>query len=40
MYPVLTPYRHESTYNNNAGAIFSGFDLYICGVVGFVITVY
>ena len=24
--------------NNNAGAIFSGLDLYICGVVGFVIT--
>ncbi len=28
----------NSTYNNNAGAIFSGFDLYLCGVVGFVIT--
>ncbi len=28
----------KSTYNNNAGAIFSGLDLYICGVVGFVIT--
>ena len=28
----------SSTYNNNAGAIFSGLDLYICGVVGFVIT--
>ena len=25
-------------YENNAGAIFSGLDLYICGVVGFVIT--
>ena len=28
----------DSYYNNNAGAIFTGFDLYICGVVGFVIT--
>jgi K(+)-stimulated pyrophosphate-energized sodium pump len=28
----------KSTYNNNAGAIFSGLDLYICGVVGFAIT--
>ena len=28
----------NSTYNNNAGAIFTGFSLYICGVVGFVIT--
>ena len=28
----------DSTYNNNAGAIFTGFSLYICGVVGFVIT--
>ena len=28
----------KSTYNNNAGAIFSGLDLYICGVVGFIIT--
>ena len=28
----------KSTYNNNSGAIFSGFDLYICGVVGFIIT--
>ncbi len=28
----------NSTYNNNAGAIFTGFDLYVCGVVGFVIT--
>ena len=28
----------NSTYNNNAGAIFTGFNLYICGVVGFVIT--
>ena len=27
----------KSTYNNNAGAIFSGY-LYICGIVGFVIT--
>ena len=28
----------NSTYNNNAGAIFTGLDLYICGVVGFIIT--
>ncbi len=28
----------KNTYNNNAGAIFTGFDLYLCGVVGFVIT--
>ena len=28
----------KSTYNNNAGAIFTGLDLYVCGVVGFVIT--
>ena len=27
-----------NTYNNNAGAIFTGLDLYICGIVGFVIT--
>ncbi len=39
MYPVTdTVVGLKSTYNNNAGAIFSGFDLYICGVVGFVIT--
>ena len=24
----------KNTYNNNAGAIFSGLDLYICGIVG------
>ncbi len=28
----------KSTYNNNAGAIFTGLHLYVCGVVGFVIT--
>ena len=28
----------NSTYNNNAGAIFTGLDLYVCGVVGFIIT--
>ena len=28
----------KSTYNNNAGAIFTGLELYICGIVGFVIT--
>ncbi len=39
MYPVTdTIIGMKSTYNNNAGAIFSGLDLYICGVVGFVIT--
>ena len=39
MYPVTDAVVGlKSTYNNNAGAIFSGFDLYICGVVGFVIT--
>ena len=39
MYPVTDKLIGLSnTYNNNAGAIFSGFDLYICGVVGFVIT--
>ncbi len=39
MYPVTdTIVGLNSTYNNNAGAIFSGLDLYICGVVGFVIT--
>ncbi len=39
MYPVTNSIVGiNSTYNNNAGAIFTGFDLYICGVVGFVIT--
>ncbi len=39
MYPVTESLIGiKSTYNNNAGAIFSGMDLYICGVVGFVIT--
>ncbi len=39
MYPVTESIiGMKSTYNNNAGAIFSGLDLYICGVVGFVIT--
>ena len=39
MYPVTDAIVGlESTYNNNAGAIFSGLDLYICGLVGFVIT--
>ena len=28
----------DRVYNNNAGAVFTGFSLYICGVVGFVIT--
>ncbi len=39
MYPVTDSIIGlKSTYNNNAGSIFSGLDLYICGVVGFVIT--
>ena len=39
MYPVTDSIVGlKSTYNNNAGAIFSGLDLYICGVVGFIIT--
>ena len=39
MYPVTDSIVGlKSTYNNNAGSIFSGLDLYICGVVGFVIT--
>ena len=39
MYPVTNSIIGlKSTYNNNAGAIFSGLDLYICGIVGFVIT--
>lgn len=39
MYPVTDSLIGLSKeYTNNAGANFSGFDLYICGVVGFVIT--
>ena len=39
MYPITDSIIGiNSTYNNNAGAIFSGLDLYVCGVVGFVIT--
>ena len=39
MYPVTNSIIGLSTsYSNNAGAIFTGLDLYICGVVGFVIT--
>ncbi len=39
MYPVTDSIiGMKSEYNNNAGAIFSGLDLYICGVVGFLIT--
>ena len=39
MYPITESIIGISTtYNNNAGAIFSGLNLYICGVVGFVIT--
>ena len=39
MYPVTdSVVGIKNTYNNNAGAIFTGLDLYVCGVVGFVIT--
>ena len=39
MYPVTNAIIGiTNTYNNNAGAIFTGLDLYICGIVGFVIT--
>ncbi len=39
MYPVANSIIGlQTNYNNNAGATFSGMDLYICGVVGFVIT--
>ena len=39
MYPVTDSLIGlKIIYNNNAGAIFSGLDLYICGVVGFIIT--
>ena len=39
MYPVTDSIIGLSKiYNNNAGAKFSGLDLYICGLVGFVIT--
>ncbi len=39
MYPVTeSVIGLKNTYNNNAGAMFSGMDLYICGIVGFVIT--
>ena len=39
MYPITDSIIGlKSNYNNNAGAIFTGLDLYICGVVGFIIT--
>ncbi len=39
MYPITDSIIGlSSKYNNNAGATFSGLDLYICGVVGFIIT--
>ncbi len=39
MYPITDSIIGlKSNYNNNAGAVFTGFDLYICGVVGFIIT--
>ena len=39
MYPVTNSIIGLTTsYTNNVGAIFTGLDLYICGVVGFVIT--
>ncbi len=39
MYPVTdTLIGLSKEYSNNSGANFSGLDLYICGVVGFIIT--
>lgn len=39
MYPITDSIIGlKLAYNNNAGAIFTGLDLYICGVVGFIIT--
>ncbi len=39
MYPVTDAIVGlKTTYNNNSGAIFTGLDLYICGIVGFIIT--
>ncbi len=39
MYPVTDSLIGLSKeYTNNAGANFSGLDLYVCGIVGFVIT--
>ena len=39
MYPITDSIIGlKSNYNNNAGAVFTGLDLYICGVVGFIIT--
>ena len=39
MYPVTNSIIGlTASYSNNAGATFTGLDLYICGVVGFVIT--
>ena len=39
MYPVTDNIIGMNTsYSNNAGAVFSGLDLYVCGVVGFAIT--
>ena len=39
MYPVTDSIVGiNEKYNNNSGSIFNGLDLYICGVVGFIIT--
>ncbi len=39
MYPITDSIIGlKNSYENNAGALFSGLDLYICGVVGFIIT--
>ena len=39
MYPVTdSVVGLDKAYNNNAGANFTGLDLYICGIVGFLIT--
>ena len=39
MYPVTDSLVGLSNeYRNSSGAVFSGLDLYVCGIVGFVIT--
>ena len=39
MYPITDSLIGiNNSYSNNAGANFSGLDLYICGIVGFAIT--
>ena len=39
MYPVTDNLIGlDKTYKNNSGAVFTGMNLYVCGVVGFIIT--